>query len=432
MNPTLRQFRQSPRLLRQRGSVAVVVALSAVALLGFAGIAIDVGRLYINKTELQTAADACALAASAELTCDPAAGACPASFLLSARAAGIYVAGRNVRDFQVNPVTLAAADVTFNTALAPNTGYLSIAAGANPNSRYAMCTARATGIAPWFMGVFGPATQSVTASAVATLAPSQSFCNAAPVGVCAKPGGASYAVGEWITGSFTGSSGNNDILGGSFRWVDFTPNAGGNSEIRDQLVGNAGVCGIQIGNNVQQPGTQQGAKSAYNTRFGLYPNGANADTPATAPPDRTGYAYPNQAPGAPVVPIPTGTPPIGNAYADYRLQQSSNTPFISAQYGVSGPGGKIPGTPITAATHLASGSDRRLVAAPLIDCSGGNVVPILGMTCVLMLNPMSNGANGTMYLEYRGLASAPGSPCRIGGTSGGPASTGPQVPTLVQ
>ena len=429
--PTLRRLCRSAVRQRQRGAVAIIMALSAVALLGFAGIAIDVGRLYINKTELQTAADACALAASAELTCDPAAGACPASYLLNARAAGIFVAGRNARDFQGNPVAIAATDVTFNTALAPNTGYLSIAAGANPNSRYAMCTARATGIAPWFMSVFGAASQGVTASAVATLAPSPSFCNAAPLGVCAKPAGATYAVGEWITGSFT-SSGNNDNVGGSFRWVDFTPNAGGNSELRDQLIGNAGVCGIRVGNNVQQPGQQQGAKAAYNTRFGLYPNGANADTPATAPPDRTGYSYPNKAPGSPVVAIPTGNPPIGTAYSDYRLRQNSNTPYIDAQYGVTGPGGNISGNAITAADHLAFGSNRRLIAAPLIDCTGGNIVPILSMTCVLMLNPMSNGATGNIYLEYRGLASASGSPCRIGGSAGGPGSTGPQVPTLVQ
>ena len=82
----------------QRGTVAIIVALSALVLFGFAGIAIDVGRLYVNKTELQTAADACALAASAELTCDPGAGVCPVSFLLNAQAAGIFAAGRNVRD----------------------------------------------------------------------------------------------------------------------------------------------------------------------------------------------------------------------------------------------------------------------------------------------------------------------------------------------
>lgn len=408
---------------RQRGSIAVIVALSAVALFGYAGIVIDVGRLYINRTELQTAADACALAASAELSCDPAAGACPASFLLNAQAAGIFAAGRNKSDFQVNPVAITAANVKFSTTLAPNANYLSIAGGASANSRYVMCTASANNIAPWFMGVFGTGAQTVASSGVATQAPSQSFCNAAPVGICSKAGG--YAVGEWIVGAFT-SAGNDDTVTGNFRWVDYTPNAGGASELRDQLAGSSSVCGIQINNNVQQPGTLQSAKAAYNTRFGMYPNGANAITPAEAPPDHTGYAYPNQAPGAPVIGIGT------SAYADYRTRQSANTPFISAQYGVSGPGGNISGNPITAAQQLTYGTDRRLVASPVINCAGGNIVPIVSMACVLMLNPMSNGANGSIYLEYRGDAAAAGSPCRVGGFSGGALSTGPQVPTLVQ
>ena len=417
---------------RQRGAVAVVVALSALVLLGFAGMAIDVGRLYINRTELQSAADACALAAAGELTCDPGAGTCPGSFLLNAQAAGIYAAGRNKRDFQVNPVAIAAADVTFSTAFAPNANYLSIAAGASPNSRYAMCTARVTDVAPWFMSVFGIGAQTVTSAGVATRAPSQSFCNAAPLGLCSKPGG--YAVGEWITGNFTSNgNGNNaaDDVAGSFRWIDFTPSAGGNSEIRDQLVGASNVCGIQVGSNVSQPGTQQGAKTAYNSRFGIYPNGANAYTATTAPPDRTGYGYPNKSPGSPVIGIGT------SAYADYRRRQGLNTttdtPFNSNQYAPSGAAGNIAGNPDTnLSDYIALGSDRRLVAVPIINCAAGNTVPIISMGCVLLLNPMSNGATGTIYLEYRGDASTVGSPCRVGGFSGGPASTGPQVPTLVQ
>ena len=229
------------------------------------------------------------------------------------------------------------------------------------------------------MGLLGSGAQSVTAPAVATLAPAQSFCNAAPVGICSKPGG--YQLGEWITGNFT-SSGNNDDVTGSFRWVDFTPNAGGNSEIRDQLAGSTAVCDIRVGNNVQQPGVQQGAKAAYNTRFGIYPNGANAYTAATAPPDHTGYGYPNQAPGAPVISIPAGNPPIGNAYADYRMRQSTNTPFTPGEYPGTGTQASrnIPGTPDPNGNdYITLGSDRRLVAAPIIDCAGGNVVPILGM-----------------------------------------------------
>lgn len=412
----------------QRGSVAVIVGLSVAVLAGFMGIALDVGRLYVNRSELQSAADACALAAAAELTCNPAGGACPASFLLNAQAAGIFAAGRNKRDFQVNAVAIAPADVQFHTALAPNTSYLSIAAGANSNSKYAMCTARAVGIAPWFMSVLGAGAQTVTASAVGTLAPGQSFCNAAPVGLCQKAGG--YQVGEWITSAFTGNVNDSDLTG-SFRWVDFTPGGGGVSEANEQLVGRESVCNIRLGDDVALPGQKQGIKFAYNTRFGMYPNGANAETPDTAPPDRTGYSYPSKSPGA-VIPVPAGNPPIGNAYNNYVSQQNSNTLFTPAEYDKTGAAANMPGNSTTSANLLAKGSDRRLVAAPLINCAAGNVVPIVSMACVLMLNPMSQGATGEIYLEYRGDASLPGSPCRIGGFSGGPNGAGPQVPTLVQ
>jgi uncharacterized membrane protein len=66
MNRVVPQIHRSRGRREQRGTVAIIVALSALVLFGFAGIAIDVGRLYVNKTELQTAADACALAAAAD------------------------------------------------------------------------------------------------------------------------------------------------------------------------------------------------------------------------------------------------------------------------------------------------------------------------------------------------------------------------------
>lgn len=50
----------------ERGAVSVIVAVSMVALLGFAAIVIDVGALYSERTQLQSAADAAALAVSQE------------------------------------------------------------------------------------------------------------------------------------------------------------------------------------------------------------------------------------------------------------------------------------------------------------------------------------------------------------------------------
>ena len=418
-----------PHRKTQQGSVAIIVGLSLFMLVGFAGLALDLGRLYINRTELQTAADACALAAASELVCDTRVVAiCPASYLQNAENAGRFAAARNRVDFQATAVAIAAGDIRFSMTLGPNSSYAT-RAGANPNSKYAMCTARSNGIVPWFMSVLGIGATDVTATAVATLEAGQNFCNALPIGVCGKSGASApnfgYAVGEWISSQFS-SANSSENLAGSFKWVDFTPNAGGNAEIRDQLAGDGSVCNLRVGDQVQQPGQQQGAKSAYNTRFGLYPNGANAYTPQSAAPDRSGYAYPNQAPGSPVIAIGT------SAYADYVSRQASHTPFTSNQYGVSGPGGNISGSPLTSAEHQTYGSERRLVVAPFIDCNAGNTVPMVGLACLLMLNPMSNGASGTLYVEYRGSASDAASPCRSAGLPGGGGGSAAQVSTLVQ
>ncbi|WP_018987742.1 pilus assembly protein TadG-related protein [Aromatoleum toluclasticum] len=61
MAPTL-PFRH-----RQRGVVAVMAGLTAVTLFAFGGIVLDLGHLYIAKSELQNASDAAALAGAKEL-----------------------------------------------------------------------------------------------------------------------------------------------------------------------------------------------------------------------------------------------------------------------------------------------------------------------------------------------------------------------------
>lgn len=60
-----------PGGVRRRGAVIVLVAVFMVVLLGFAALVIDLGALYMTRTELQAAADAAAMAgASAYLTDD--------------------------------------------------------------------------------------------------------------------------------------------------------------------------------------------------------------------------------------------------------------------------------------------------------------------------------------------------------------------------
>src|ERR1700731_1184828 len=52
---------------RRRGYILVALSLGVVFLLGMAGMAIDIGRMYITKSEAQSFADTAAFAAALEL-----------------------------------------------------------------------------------------------------------------------------------------------------------------------------------------------------------------------------------------------------------------------------------------------------------------------------------------------------------------------------
>ena len=52
---------------RQNGAILVMTILFLILLLGFAALALDLGRLYVLRTEMQNAADSAALAAAVEL-----------------------------------------------------------------------------------------------------------------------------------------------------------------------------------------------------------------------------------------------------------------------------------------------------------------------------------------------------------------------------
>lgn len=429
-----RQRRALARGARQQGAVAVTVALSLVVLVGFAGLVLDLGRIFINKSELQNAADACALAAANELVCDTSLTAtCPTQYLSNAQNAGIFVAGRNKRDFQASSVVIAPADVRFSAVFAPNSGYLSNGSGADPRSKYAMCIARASGIVPWFMGVLGIGEQYVEAMAVATRRAGAAVCDAMPLGICSNGSAMSnppykLSVGQWLKSNFSGA---NDTLDGEFQWIDYQPTAGGTPDLEAILAGQIHYCDAKVGDNVVENGGKQGAKDAFNTRFGVY--FGNKFDATTAPPDKTGYAYPTLHPPASFAidynSTSKGLPPgQQSAYPNYQAKQVTRTPFVVTDYPPPGLKG-VNGTP----GGYANGVRRRVVAAPIIKCTGKQNT-IKALACVLMLNPMGSQGTGekTIYLEYLGLATDVGSPCAPWGTPGGTGGTGPMVPTLVQ
>jgi hypothetical protein len=416
---------------RQKGAVLILAGISLAVLVGFLGIVTDLGRLFVTKTELQSAMDACALAAAAELK--PGVNPPDIQAIERAVSAAVTAGTRNRVGFQSAAATIGAADIYFSDRLSDNSGtfpfgYVQSGAADPATARYVLCARSEGGIATWFMQVLElflgqtSTTNTVGAWATATLQPAQLNC-AIPIGVCMLPAGtpadplAGMTVGTWLSSKLTSAA------TGSYSWIDFSPNAGGANEAAEIMKG-SGQCNVPtVGTLVGQQGNIESLDKAWNTRFGLY---KGADTSSTATPDYTGYGY-----------TPLNWPSQFNAFGG----TSATDPNFQTARGNHNTYQSTPGQGYqsTSSTDLAAkGADRRLVVVPIVDCSAWaasnpQTQPVLAYACVLMLHPMTHTSDplysDDVWLEYRGAANDPNSSCNTAGIAGGTA--GPLVPVLV-
>lgn len=401
-------------LIKQRrnesGAVIVTVALTLFLLLGFMGLALDLGHLFIVRTELQTSMDACALAAAQELNGQPDA-------LARATNAGIAAGSANRVDLQ-SPTwrgkgQVTAADITFRDQN-HNVGATSATA------RYVRCNHVQRDTATSLVHMAGllagsqafAAKMNVAALAEATTTPAQSTCPM-PLALKPKTGAAKpnfgFVKGEWVTLLSKSSA-----SAGQIGWanLDGSTNA---SETEAEL---KGYCGTKVGSKLGTPGVQGTIADTWNARFGLYKNNSG---PAAAPPDFTGFVY-TQA----------GTWSTGsNAYGDFvnKRQAFAN---CAASVGACETAAKLKLNQFTSvATGGANGdlkkygTNRRLVVVPVVD-GGYNVIDF---ACMLLLQPIPSPFDD-VKLEFLGNASDAASPCTANGLPGGLA--GPLVPVLVR
>lgn len=429
--PRLQGTTLARRQARQRGAVAIIMGLMIVVLVGFIGLALDLGKLYVAKSELQNSADSCALAAARDLT-----GATP---LMVSEAAGITAGSRNQALFQQEQVQLVASDsVTYTDSLA--NPFLDKDSATYPldTIKYVRCDVSRTGIAHWFAQVLnalpgvniGPST--VAAYAVATTTSAQTAC-AIPVFVCRPdtatppvPGG--YTIGQWLT-TKAGTADKDSVAygGGNFGWADLT---GGSSakDLANQLKG-AGQCNLPaLGAEIGTTGDKASLADEWNSRFGIVKSKTLGVTDFTgfAYTDATWVAKSNAYDGASNDNKGVAQPNFLAARKAYKAYQGDTTTGLDTQ-----------GSAAAKATYEA-GADRRLVLAPIVDCStlgtpGTHKIPVTGWACLLMIEPMQKGGrNDTVRLEYRGDSTLPGSPCATQGMPGAGAGVGPLVPVLVQ
>ena len=416
-------LRGGRRMSAQRGAILPMVAIVLAVMLGFAGLVIDIGGMYVAKTELQSALDSCSLAAAAEL--DGAADA-----LTRATNAGKTAGNANKVRYQKASAAIVDGDVVFSDLL---NGSYSHSFAPVANAHYAQCTHTSGGLVNNFVQmVGGPATGSVSAVAVATRAHAQSVCPV-PVGLRARtstPPNYGFVTGEWINMLYDPSTSAPSEMG----WYNLD-GSNSASETKNEMAG-TGHCGSRVGDTVGTPGAKVGVDDSWNARFGIYKNKGDPSQTAFRP-DFTGYVYTS---------LNWKNASPQNAYAGTKAAGSDATAenFQAkrakfASYDDTGTdikdGDKITGlnmkggykdlsTPATGGQHQAWGESRRVVLTPVILSS-----KIVDFACMLMLQPIS-GPTATVQLEYIGNAGSAGSPCTADGLPGG--SAGPLVPTLVR
>ncbi len=433
------------RVIRQQGAIAAVFALLLPVLVGLAALAIDISRLLVVRAELQSAADACALAAVAQLR----SGSVNSGQLARAEAHGLALSDSlaqstsgvsrpadslNRFDFQSRQLSGSRLSVRFAAGAA---GPWSSASAASANTTHVRCAADGGQVPLYLAGAVGvKQLLPVSASAVAALVPSQVNC-AFPLAICkvgsanensAKPFG--LTVGEWLREP--SSSGSRRFGPGSFGWVDFDPPRGGADQLKELIAGN-GSCSLQTGGQVGESGVKSSAYDAWNSRFGLYRSGG--PTPSASPGDWSGFAFTKDS-----------WPDQRNAYSGRATGPASGTPnFLASRIshspyqGNSASGVNVNfSTNWSASQRRAQGRDRRLVVVPIVNCevwnSSGSAKPTIeGWGCALLLSPISTtGSSGPGQVEYLGLARQAGSPCISSGLPGSGNSSGPLVPVLVE
>src|SRR5579862_447298 len=154
------------RIRREKGFILIATALALVAIMGIAGISVDVGRMYIVKSELLVYTDAASISAALQLD------GTPTGIVRAQNAAAGMGTGANAMayDFATKPITGAAVQFAKGLAATPNAPDPATwdANPANPTDYRFVQVLASAGVPLIFMKVF-LAMQSGTNTSISTV-----------------------------------------------------------------------------------------------------------------------------------------------------------------------------------------------------------------------------------------------------------------------
>ena len=410
---------------RQHGAALILVAVGMVALLLMAGLALDGGHIFLNKTRLQNTVDAAAL--SAAKTIDETKGstseATTAAMAAFSNNAAAYGNAELQRSYGGGSGSLSVT-VQYSATLRPFTP------GA-PNGPYVRVIATGFTMPAWLVSLAGVAEKTVAATAVAGPSPTldRQVCNLAPMMVCGDP---SKDPAEGPNNFWGYEQGAPDVLktAASGHW-EGTPGPGnfqlirlggsGAAVVRENLAGGYPGC-LSMGDTIEtEPGNSVGpVAQGLNTRFGQYA-GPMGGTDGQYPPDVvTDAQAPKLVAGEDPV---TGEDTVlqngqlvtienaGELLYDYDEYKEDLKDVSSYDYQPRELGG-------------IGEYERRKVTIPVGDCStttnGHGFVPLLGFACFFLLQPAEQKGNEAhVFGQFVG-------DCTVNGVPGVNPGTGPE------
>jgi hypothetical protein len=394
---------------RERGAALVLVVIGMLALLAMAGLAIDTAHVLLNKSRLQSALDAAALAGAKSLDLSVS----HSTVIASSDASANFTA--NVNQYP----ELHSANVTltteFSTTLNPFTPG---AAGPYVRTSVAGFTTQMS-----LVSVLGINSMNIGGNAVAgPSSPLTTACNIVPVFICANTAVGTAPLFNFQVGQVVGlnlSSGSTSTIGpGNYGLLSL--GGTGADIVRGNLAGDYANC-ASVNNTVPtQPGVQAGPVSqGINTRFDQYQGGLSS---TQYPPDPINSAAHQTS----LTQNATGDIIQGSTDISNITPSANQAAALTFNYGnYTGVASGSYDTPVPPAV-----SRRRVLAVPLGDCTGlangRNTVTINGFACVFLLQALGSGAtNNTIFAQIT-------SGCDAGGMPGAGAGAGAVGPYRIQ
>lgn len=400
----------------QRGAVVVLIAVALGALILAAGMALDMGHVFLNKTRLQNTVDAAALAAAKTLD--------DTGNTTLATAEAMQAFGNNAAATGNRELATAygggngsiQVTVEYSATLPP------FDAGA-ANGPYVRVRATGFVMPAWLVQVGGIFQKTVAAVAVAgprTLNSGSTVCNVAPMMVCGDPAAPppsyfGYTANAPAVLKKSTPGGQSGVGPGNFQLIQL--GGPGAAIVRENMAGSFSAC-IAGGSTIQtQTGNEAGpVAQGLNTRFGQYTGPMNG-AQATYPPDVIVDA---QSPELRAV-------QNGTSYDVYQGDTRVTASNIDTLYNYQDYMDDLQNPASYDYQPINEGGigafERRVLAVPVGNCNGTvngqGSVSLLGFACFFLLQPAQQQGNDSFvygqFVEDCAVTGTPG-PSPVAGT----------------